>query len=616
MHSIAVSVGTQPLDLLPSLSTAIMIILNHHRVLIFIILLLLTLAAADNEVCSEDYNDAPMGNSNNFYAWSTAHDVNYPLLNALFPNLGRFQTAWETHPLLSRVSFQQEQDTQPLDDNQIPIIQHNRQLISQLKLINNQHQDEDLILSLLSVDDTAQILSQSDMTHGNEYKLLKKIIIQDGPEKGEEYNGMLPGTQYSLQEILQHFHYGAFSVVINKMERRWRSIANFARQLEHELGAVEVNVNLYMTPEVVSEKDRTNEDKKNGNIREGFEAHWDWMDVIIVQLSGMKRWSVAREASIYLSNKDQKRKPTLEELKRVQRYDDFTLCPGDILYIPRGYLHNASTIDFEHLQESDEVKGQIDLDSCPLYPNGVLDRRVGPSLHLTFGLLESNDATIETLLHYALDAYYESSDNSMNEIAVSATTCSKLNSYGVTVDHDIRWSSVFHHIIAEVARREHTCDNILSSNQRSSSIDINCNEGNTILRKSVPLMLDDTSSDNESSEQYLNLKQTYLSGLDILVSSANLTKTATFIQTHLLKPPPDDDALIFHYPSYSEQDVIICPNALNELPGDDFIHKMKSFIQYASEKFDEAYASLNNWGKQRRQDDRQQQRISLDTVGQ
>jgi len=244
-----------------------MLILYHHRVLTFIILLLhLTLAAADNEVCNEDHEGTQ---NNNFYAWS---NIDYPLLNALFPNLNRLQIAWETHPLLSRVSFtQQKQDTQPLDNKQIiPTIQHNRELISQLKLINNQHQGEDPLLSLLSVDDTALILTQPDMNHGNEYKLLKKIIIQDGPEKGEEYNGMLPGTQYSLQDILQHFHYGAFSLIINKVEQRWRPITNFARQLEHELGAVEVNVNLYMTPEVVSEKDRTNEDKKNGDVREGF----------------------------------------------------------------------------------------------------------------------------------------------------------------------------------------------------------------------------------------------------------------------------------------------------------------------------------------------------------
>jgi len=578
-----------------------MLILYHHRVLTFIILLLhLTLAAADNEVCNEDHEGTQ---NNNFYAWS---NIDYPLLNALFPNLNRLQIAWETHPLLSRVSFtQQKQDTQPLDNKQIiPTIQHNRELISQLKLINNQHQGEDPLLSLLSVDDTALILTQPDMNHGNEYKLLKKIIIQDGPEKGEEYNGMLPGTQYSLQDILQHFHYGAFSLIINKVEQRWRPITNFARQLEHELGAVEVNVNLYMTPEVVSEKDRTNEDKKNGDVREGFEAHWDWMDVIIVQLSGMKRWSVAREASIYLSSKDQKRKPTLKELKHVQRYDDFTLCPGDILYIPRGSIHNASTIDFDHLQESNS-----DLDSCPPYPNDALDRRVGPSLHLTFGLLESNDATIETLLHYALDAYYESSHN---EIAVSASTCSSLNSHGVAVGHDIRWSSVFHHIIAEVARRAHICDHILQTNREPSSTD-NCNEGTGILRKSVPLMLDDI---NVSSQQYLNLKQTYISGLDVFVSSAKLAKTETFIQTHLLKPPPDDDALIFHYPSYSQDDVIICPEALNGLPGDIFIHQLKSFNQYAIEQFDKAFASLNNWGKQRRQEDRLQQRISLDRVGQ
>jgi len=101
----------------------------------------------------------------------------------------------------------------------------------------------------------------------------------------------------------------------------------------------------------------------------------------VVQLSGRKRWSVASEPSIYLSSKDQKRKPTGVELEATNRYSDFTLCPGDVLYIPRGHIHNASTVLFDNLSEStrkdNDRGGEISLDNCPSYPNNdVLANRL------------------------------------------------------------------------------------------------------------------------------------------------------------------------------------------------------------------------------------------------
>ena len=78
-----------------------------------------------------------------------------------------------------------------------------------------------------------------------------------------------------MDEIIQHFHYGGFSLIINKVQKRWFSIANFAHALEEELGVVQVGVNLYMTPEVVKIEDGVDEhDVKN----QGFESHWDMMD--------------------------------------------------------------------------------------------------------------------------------------------------------------------------------------------------------------------------------------------------------------------------------------------------------------------------------------------------
>ena len=156
-------------------------------------------------------------------------------------------------------------------------------------------------------------------------------------------------------------------------------------------------------------------------------AHINQPKVIVIQLSGRKRWSVAREPSIYLSNKDQKRKPSNAELEKIRRYSDFTLCPGDILYIPRGYVHNASTIEFDKLpgNGSNGGGGRLDLNDCPSYPKEapsaehLAAHMDGPSLHITFGLLQSNDATIETLLHFALDSYFDGKDKI---VAIPANT--------------------------------------------------------------------------------------------------------------------------------------------------------------------------------------------------
>ena len=171
---------------------------------------------------------------------------------------------------------EEEAEDKPAVD-QIPTILHDRSLIAQLKsLATNKKRDEDYedpLLSLFSVDDITALLSQPNMRHGDDYKLVKKIILPPThPQAGEEYNGMLPNPDYSIEEVYSHFNFGAFSLVVNKMQQRWGAVADVARRLEEELGVMQVNANLYATPDVPSDG------AVGDNVRQGFEAHWDWMD--------------------------------------------------------------------------------------------------------------------------------------------------------------------------------------------------------------------------------------------------------------------------------------------------------------------------------------------------
>ena len=159
--------------------------------------------------CAEDTDASNI----DFFAWDVAASPP-PLLTTLFPNSTQLQSAWEVTPLLSKVAFDKHQQDD-LKNNTIPVILHDRSSIL-LPLQSG----KDPFLSLLTVDDTLSIISQPSMEHGLDYKLVKKIV-----QNGEEHLGMLPKPHYSINEVISHFNYGGFSMVIDRMHRRWEPIA-------------------------------------------------------------------------------------------------------------------------------------------------------------------------------------------------------------------------------------------------------------------------------------------------------------------------------------------------------------------------------------------------------
>ncbi|KAL7468692.1 hypothetical protein ACHAXS_008916 [Conticribra weissflogii] len=508
------------------------------------------------------------------------------------------------------------------------------------------------------------------MIQGQDYKLVKKVLLPDpypaNPSMaGQEYMGMLPKPYYGIQEILHYFHYGGFSLVLDGLQNRWIGNRNpggmgvageggVARNLEQELGAILVGVNAYLTPEALSNdghlgsddvdisgNSRSNQDgyksaKVEKKVRQGFEAHWDWMDVIVIQLSGRKRWSIACEPTIYLSNKDQKRKPTQDELQHYihsAKYRDVTLCPGDVLYIPRGFIHNASTVDFDEF-ESGNYGGVGKWDVCPTYSlesqknidgdereilmRQYLAKRLnGPSLHVTFGIEQSCEGTIESLIHHALHSYF-SIGGGEDSVAITAKSC---NTLLLTLkQYDVTWKSILHHTFAEIARRKHPCDN--PSNRDTGHA--TC-IGSVTLRRSVPLFLltsnesrDDDVEGGVSDLQYAALKRTYLTALDVVASLFDIQKTAQFISSHLLQPHPEGEST-FCFPGYSDHNAIYCPKRLldfSESMLSEYKDAMNNFLNYARENFDVALVRMNTHGKKIRRVDHDRQNLNLRFVGQ
>jgi hypothetical protein len=180
------------------------------------------------------------------------------------------------------------------------------------------------------------------------------------------------------------------------------------------------------------------------------------------------------------------------------------------------------------------------------------------------------------------------------------------------MEHDIEWKSILHHSLAEVARREHPCDN---PSGHGKTTDMNC-KGTAILRQSVPLLLQlEEITNGEVNTQYSNLNHTYSLALDAFGTSASLLKTMEFIQSHLLQPPSDKE-LSFYYPRYSQEDVILCPDKMKALSEDTFSQLLQSVGEFSRHNFLEALKDMNLWGKERRDKNRQQQLSDLKMVGQ
>lgn len=122
---------------------------------------------------------------------------------------------------------------------------------------------------------------------------------------------------------------GGSTIVLQALHRVWPPIIDFCQQLAADLGHP-VQANAYVTPPQ----------------NQGFDDHYDVHDVFVLQVAGRKRWSI--HAPVHLSPlRDQPwtdRRDAVREAARQEPVIDTVLEPGDVLYLPRGYLHSATAL--------------------------------------------------------------------------------------------------------------------------------------------------------------------------------------------------------------------------------------------------------------------------------
>lgn len=119
------------------------------------------------------------------------------------------------------------------------------------------------------------------------------------------------------------------TLVLQGLHRVWPPVLDFCQRLAADLGHP-VQANAYVTPPQ----------------NQGFDDHYDVHDVFVLQVAGRKRWSI--HAPVHPAPlRDQPWTDRREAVGRAAAQEpviETVLEPGDVLYLPRGYLHSATAL--------------------------------------------------------------------------------------------------------------------------------------------------------------------------------------------------------------------------------------------------------------------------------
>lgn len=126
-----------------------------------------------------------------------------------------------------------------------------------------------------------------------------------------------------MDRIRRYFSEG-HTIIVNSVHDFSAPVATLVQNMQERMSFA-VEANAYLTPPAA----------------QGFKPHYDTHDVIVAHVAGEKQWRVyGPEAACplnELTNGDPFRREQLPEPER------FTLRAGDVLYIPRGWIHEAES---------------------------------------------------------------------------------------------------------------------------------------------------------------------------------------------------------------------------------------------------------------------------------
>ncbi|PAU47906.1 hypothetical protein CK936_16150 [Streptomyces albireticuli] len=183
---------------------------------------------------------------------------------------------------------------------------------------------------------TAQEVEEALASSGLRTRSLR-VVRNDAYLPEENYGRPAPGDTpgsppYVDPDKVRQAVRGGYSLILRSVHRYSPRAGSFARRLAGRLGHP-VTMNVFVTPP----------------DSQAVNTHFDYDDVFIFQMSGEKLWKIwdppilsPLPSQAWTKFQDQQRTEILESLGAPY---ELTLHKGDVLYIPRGFLHGAEAVD-------------------------------------------------------------------------------------------------------------------------------------------------------------------------------------------------------------------------------------------------------------------------------
>jgi ribosomal protein L16 Arg81 hydroxylase len=177
--------------------------------------------------------------------------------------------------------------------------------------------------SIISNADLERIISSADMRYpaiqlARNGTYLPAEAYTKAIKHGSEFFNGVP----DLQQIQTEYRSGA-TVVLPALQRTWAPLRELCALLEKDFSHP-AHANAYLTP----------------GDSPGFTPHYDTHEVFVLQIAGTKRWCVFPPPQ-HLPHRSQPFVPIGYVLPPP--IAELELKPGDLLYLPRGFVHAAST---------------------------------------------------------------------------------------------------------------------------------------------------------------------------------------------------------------------------------------------------------------------------------
>ncbi len=126
----------------------------------------------------------------------------------------------------------------------------------------------------------------------------------------------------NLKKLSAEYGRGA-TIALTSLDRHWRPLSDLCLKLEEQLDHG-IKTNIYLT----------------AGYTAGFPVHYDTHDILVLQIAGRKLWRI-HEPVIKLPDAGQPCDP--KNFSPGPRLAEVELRAGDLLYLPRGYAHAATT---------------------------------------------------------------------------------------------------------------------------------------------------------------------------------------------------------------------------------------------------------------------------------